>query len=243
MTWTTRLRLAVGVVVVLALCAALTLVLNRRMSQVTAAQATIVAEEVAVGADYAGTIVESHVEPGDDVEQGDPLFTMRSLLLAHDLSIGVVSRKAASYEISRDGQMTVVSPVDGVVSSILSTPGGFVQSGQVVASLYRQGSTTVDARLLLDPADFARIRQGAYVRITLPDQSEVPGEVVSIAVSSTRNMAEAQVVVSSATLDQQAGAGLAQPGTPVVASVELHDSGAMSDVDLAFQRFLQRIGL
>ncbi|MCK0116446.1 HlyD family efflux transporter periplasmic adaptor subunit [Isoptericola sp. S6320L] len=243
MTWATRLKLAVGVVVVLALCATLTLVLNRRMSQATSAQATIVAEEVAVGADYAGTVVSAHVEPGDEVAQGDPLFTMRSLLLAHDLAVGVVSRKAASYEVSGDGEMTVVAPVDGVVSEIAGTPGGFVQSGEVVATLYRDGSTAVDARLLLDPADFARVRPGAYVRITLPDQSEVPGEVSSIAVSNTRNRAEATIVVGSTTLSQQAGAGLVQPGTPVVASVELHDDGPFSGVDLAFQRFLQRIGL
>ncbi|WP_407320392.1 HlyD family efflux transporter periplasmic adaptor subunit [Isoptericola halotolerans] len=243
MTWTTRLKLAVGVVVILALCATLTLVLNRRMSQATSSQATIVAEEIAVGADYAGTIVETHAQAGDEVAQGDPLFTMRSLLLAHDLSVGLVSRQAASYEVSGSGKMTVVAPVDGVVAEIATTPGGFVQSGEVVASLYRAGSTGVDARLMLDPADFARIRPGSFVRITLPDQSEVPGEVAAIAVSNTRNQAEAQVLVDSVTLSQQAGAGLVQPGTPVVASVELHDDGPMSGVDVAFQRFLQRIGL
>lgn len=243
MTWATRLKLTVGVVVVLALCATLTLVLNRRMSQATSAQATIVAEEVAVGADYAGTVVSAHVEPGDEVSQGDPLFTMRSLLLAHDLSVGLVSRRNASYEVSDEGEMTVVAPVDGVVSQIAGTPGGFVQSGEVVATLHRDGSTAVDARLLLDPADFARIEPGAYVRITLPDQSEVPGEVASIAVSSSRNRAEATVVVDSTTLAQRAGADLVQPGTPVVASVELRDDGQWAGVDLAFQRFLQRIGL
>ncbi|WP_278235518.1 HlyD family secretion protein [Isoptericola sp. AK164] len=243
MTWTTRIKLAVGVVLVLALCATLTLVLNRRESQATSAQATIVAEEVAVGTDYAGTIVESYVEPGDTVDEGDPVFTMRSLLLAHDLSIGVVSRKATTYEVTDAGEMTVVAPSDGTVAEISSTPGGFVQAGDVIARLHREGSTTVDAKLLLDPADFARIAPGAPVSITMPDQREVPGEVESISVANTRNRAEATVVIDSATLEQQAGDGLVLPGTPVVASVELHDEGAMADVDLAFQRFLQRIGL
>ncbi|WP_402468564.1 HlyD family efflux transporter periplasmic adaptor subunit [Isoptericola aurantiacus] len=243
MTWATRLKLTVGVVVVLALCATLTLVLNRRLTQATSAQATIVAEEVAVGTDYAGTVVESFVEPGDTVAAGDPIFTMRSLLLAHDLSTGVVSRKAATFEVSDDGEMTVEAPVDGVVAEVTSAPGAFIQSGEVVATLNRSGSTTVDAKMLLDPADYARIEQGAYVRIVLPDQSEIPGEVESISVTSTRNQAEASVVVGSPSLEQRSGAGLVQPGTPVEASVELHDDGPLSGVDLAFQRFLRRIGL
>ncbi|ANC32420.1 HlyD family efflux transporter periplasmic adaptor subunit [Isoptericola dokdonensis] len=243
MTWATRMKLAVGVVVILALCATLTLVLNRRLTQALSSQATIVSEEVAVGTDYAGTIVESFVDEGDAIEAGEPMFRLRSLVLAHDLSIGLVSKKAASYEVTDDGEMTVVAPVDGVVAEIDATPGGFVQSGTVIATLYEEGTTRVDARLLLDPADFARIEKGTYVRIVLPDQSELPGEVDTIGVQNTRNRAEATVSVVSPTLTQQAAEALVLPGTPVVARVELRDEGPMAGPDLAFQRFLQRLGL
>ncbi|WP_418275775.1 HlyD family efflux transporter periplasmic adaptor subunit [Isoptericola jiangsuensis] len=243
MTWSTRIKLAVGVVVILALCATLTLVLNRRLSQATSAQATIVSEEISVGTDYAGTVVESFVEEGDVVAEGDPVFTIRSLVLAHDLSIGMVSREAATYEVTDDGEMTITAPSDGVVAELDATPGGFVQSGEVLATMQREGTTYVDAKLLLDPADFARIAKGSYVRIVLPDQSELPGEVASIAVQSTRNEAEATIKVTSASLVQQAGEGLVMPGTPVQASVALRDDGPLAGPDLAFQRFLQRIGL
>jgi multidrug efflux pump subunit AcrA (membrane-fusion protein) len=243
MTWSTRIKLGVGVLVILALCATLTLVLNRRLSQATSAQATIVSEEISVGTDYAGTVVESFVEEGDTVAEGDPVFTIRSLVLAHDLSIGMVSRKAATYEVTGDGEMTITAPSDGVVAELGATPGGFVQSGEVLATLQRDGTIYVDAKLLLDPADFARIEKGSYVRIVLPDQSEVPGEVETIAVQSTRNDAEATIRIASAALVQQAGEGLVLPGTPVQASVELRDDGPLAGPDLAFQRFLQRIGL
>ncbi|GAA4724527.1 hypothetical protein GCM10023216_13210 [Isoptericola chiayiensis] len=243
MTWTTRLKLAVGVVVILALCATLTLVLNRRMSQAVSAQATIVAEEISVGTDYAGTVVETFVEEGDVVAEGDPVFTLRSLVLAHDLSIGMVSRKAATYEVTDEGEMTITAPDDGVVSAVDAAPGGFVQSGTVLATLQRHGTISVDARLLLDPADFARIEEGSYARIVLPDQTELPGEVESLAVQSTRNDAEATLTITSAALAQQAGEGIVLPGTPVQASVELRDDGPLAGPDLAFQRFLTRIGL
>jgi multidrug efflux pump subunit AcrA (membrane-fusion protein) len=243
MTWSTRLKLGIGVVVIVALCATLTLVLNRRISQAVSAQATIVTEEVAVGTDYAGTVVESFVEEGDVVAEGDPVVTLRSLVLAHDLSIGMVSRKAASYEISDEGEMTLTAPSDGVVGEVEATPGGFVQSGEVLATLQRDGTTYVDAKLLLDPADFSRIEEGSYVRIVLPDQTELPGEVESVTVQSTRSSAEATIKVASAALVQRAGEGLVLPGTPVQASVELRDDGPLAGPDLAFQRFLARIGL
>ncbi|MDO8145610.1 MULTISPECIES: HlyD family efflux transporter periplasmic adaptor subunit [Isoptericola] len=243
MTWATRFKLLLGFVLVLALCATLTLVLNRRESQATSAQAMIVAEEVAVGTDYPGTVVESFVDPGDTVAEGDPIYRMRSLVLAHDLSSGTVSRETASYEVTDDGEMTVVAPSDGTIADITTTRGGFVQAGDVVATLHREGSTAVDAKLLLDPADFARIKPGAPVSITLPDQREVTGQVDSIAVDNARNRAEATLLIDSESLTEQAGEGLVLPGTPVVASVQLHDEGPMADVDLAFQRFLQRIGL
>jgi multidrug resistance efflux pump len=139
--------------------------------------------------------------------------------------------------------MTITAPSDGVVAEIGATPGGFVQSGEVLATLQRDGTIYVDAKLLLDPADFARIEKGSYVRIVLPDQSELPGEVETIAVQSTRNDAEATIRIASAALVQQAGEGLVLPGTPVQASVELRDDGPLAGPDLAFQRFLQRIGL
>ena len=67
MTWATRVRLLVGVVLILALCAALTLVLNRRISQATSTSATIRAQEVAVGTDYPGPVAEAPVAEGDTV--------------------------------------------------------------------------------------------------------------------------------------------------------------------------------
>lgn len=241
MSWTTRIRLVVGTVLVLALCAALTLVLNRRISQVTSATATIEAERVAVGADYAGTVTESAVSEGDVVAEGDPLFTVSSLVLAHDLKVGIVSADSSAYEVSPEGAMTATAPVDGVVTEVAVRPGGFARAGEVVATLERADSIHVEARMLLAPSDFARLRKGAEATVVLPDQSEVRGTVEDVAVRNTANQAEATVRVVSPDLAD--GAGLAQPGTPVAVSVELADDGLLAGVDESFRQFLREVGL
>ena len=241
MSWATRVRMTVGMVAVLALCAALTLVLNRRVSQVTSTTATIEAEEVTVGTDYAGTVTGQAIAEGAVVREGDPLFTVRSLVLAHDLSVGVVSPDSGAYTVSDDGALTASAPVDGVVTEVAVPPGGFAQAGEIVARIQRAGSLYVEARMLLEPADFARLHPGSEATVVLPDQSEVRGEVVEVEVRNTENQAEATVRVDGADLAR--GGGLAQPGTPVTVSVELEDDGLLSGVDHAFRQFLRELGL
>ncbi|MGW8565044.1 HlyD family efflux transporter periplasmic adaptor subunit [Isoptericola sp. NPDC055881] len=243
MTWTNRLRLVGGLLGVVLLCAALTLVLNRREGQATSSTATIAAETLDVGTDYAGTITRSFVEPGDEVHAGDPLLVLRSLTLQHDLAVGLVGKEASAYEVTDDGRMTVVAPADGTVTDVAVGLGGFAQAGEVLASVERRGSLFVDARLVLDPADFARVRDGAPVTVVLPDQAELEGTVSAVAVRNTRNQAEATVEVRSDGLVRGAENGLVMSGTPVTAVIELHDEGALAGVDAAFDEFLRKVGL
>ncbi|GAB3103569.1 HlyD family efflux transporter periplasmic adaptor subunit [Isoptericola nanjingensis] len=243
MTWTNRLRLVGGLLGVVLLCVALTLVMNRRESQATSSAATISAETLDVGTDYAGTVAEALVEEGDEVRAGDPLLVLRSLTLQHDLAVGLVSREGGAYEVAEDGTMTVVAPADGVVTDVAVDQGAFARSGEVLATVERQGSLFVDARLVLDPADFARIRDGATVTVVLPNQAEVDGVVDAVAVQNTKNQAEATVRVSSAGLVRGAEHGLVMAGTPVTAVIDLHDDGPLAGVDAAFSQFLRRVGL
>ena len=74
MTWSNRFRVALGLLVILVLVAAFTLVLNRRITQVSSASASFEAESVELGTDYAGTVVDSFVKPGDAVTAGEPVI-------------------------------------------------------------------------------------------------------------------------------------------------------------------------
>ncbi|GAA1729347.1 hypothetical protein GCM10009809_26150 [Isoptericola hypogeus] len=243
MTWTVRLRLVAGLLVVLLVCASGVLLLNRRMGQATSSSATIRSESLAVGTDYAGTVTKAFVSEGDVVSEGDPLVRLRSLTLQHDLAVGLVSKDASAYEVTNDGTMTVVAPADGVVTELAAGQGAVAQAGEVLASVERAGSLFVDARMLLDPADFARVREGGSVSIVLPNSEEIDGTVESIAVQNTRNQAEATVTVRGEGLVDGAEHGLVVAGTPVTAVVELHDDGALAGVDASFDAFLRRVGL
>ncbi|MFI2102849.1 HlyD family efflux transporter periplasmic adaptor subunit [Isoptericola sp. NPDC019693] len=243
MTWPTRLRLVAGLLAVLLVCAALTLVLNRRAGQATSATATIVAETLDAGTDYAGTVTDTFADVGDEVSEGDPLVELRSLTLQHDLAVGLVSEDASVYRVTKDGTMTVVAPADGVVTSVAVRRGGFTKAGEPLVSVERAGSLAVDARLVLDPGDFARVRDGADVTIVLPDQSEIAGTVADVAVRNTTNQAEATVRVTGDGLVGGAVHGLVAAGTPVTAVIQLHDDGPLADVDESFDAFLRRVGL
>ncbi|QJW35674.1 HlyD family efflux transporter periplasmic adaptor subunit [Cellulosimicrobium protaetiae] len=243
MTWSNRIRLVGGLLVVVLVCAALTLVMNRRLGQATSTTATIRAEVLDVGSDYAGTVTAAEVAEGDEVAAGDPLFTVSSLTLQHDIALGLVSADTSAYQVAPDGTITLVAPYDAVVTHVAAREGGFVQAGEVVASLEREGSLFVDARLTLDPSDFARVRQGAEVTVVLPNQAEVVGEVASVAVQNTANQAEATVEVTSDALVRGAEHGLVASGTPVTASIELHDDGPLAGVDESFGAFLRKVGL
>jgi multidrug resistance efflux pump len=248
MTWSNRLRLVAGLLAVVLVCAALTLVMNRRLSQATSETATIRAESLGIGTDYAGTVTESLVDEGDEVTEGDPLFTVSSLTLQHDLAIGLVSADTKAYQVSEDGTITLVAPYDAVVTELSAREGAFVEAGSTIATLDRAGSLFVDAEVSLDPSDYARVRQGAPVTIVLPDQSEISGEVASVSVTNADDTAEATVEITSDALvdagqDGAAQSGLLSPGTPVTASIELYDDGVLAGVNETFGQFLRKVGL
>lgn len=64
MSWTSRLKLFLGVIVVLGVVAGCTLVFTQRQSAAQSATATIEAETFTVGAVYAGSVVDRLVQPG-----------------------------------------------------------------------------------------------------------------------------------------------------------------------------------
>ena len=114
---------------------------------------------------------------------------------------------------------------------------------QPLQPLFAARVTGLELRRRVGKAEFARIRKGAEATVVLPDQSEVTGQVRTIGVRNTANKAEVTVEVVSDELLDQAGTELALPGTPVTASVELHDDGPLAGVDRTFRQFLRQVGL
>ncbi|MCU1576701.1 MAG: hypothetical protein JWP70_1405 [Leifsonia sp.] len=246
MTWGNRFRLLLGFVVVLAIVAGATLVLNQRQSQVASTTASIQSVSYTVGSDYAGTVVSQAVNQGDRVKKGQPLFTVQSATLLQALtgpSGQKVVPQSTAYTVSSDGMLTLVATEPGIVSTIGARVGSFISAGEGLATIDRSGSLYALAKFRVDSYDFSRIDQGASVELVLPNQQRVPGTVSVIRVQTIQGQADAEVEVKSSGLTYGAYNGLVQPGTPVNAIMHLRDNGPFAGVKVTFSNLLQQIGL
>lgn len=243
MTWGARLRLAGGMLVVLAVVAACTVVFSQRQTRAESTSAAMVAQEFDVGTTYAGTVTESFVAVGDEVIAGEELFSVRSPTLARDLATDAVAASDFAFPIEADGTYTIVSTVAGTVSEVTAPVGDFVQGGQVVARIDQEGTLAVVAEFTLTARDYGRIADGSVVELRLPNDSTITGVVDGIDVDTVAGRATSKITVNSASLAAEDFGGLYQPGTPVVASMHLRDDGPLAGVTDALGDFLRKIGL
>lgn len=243
MTWANRFKLLFGLIVVVALVAAFTLVFNQRQQQATSTSATIGAQSYPVGTDYGGIVTRQYVQDGDTVKKGQKLFDVQSLRLQQDVAAGLVSATSSAYPVSRNGTATLVATVSGRIASIDVEQGAFAQAGAVLAHIDRTGSLYVTANYTLTARDYARIRDGASVQIMLPNQRTLQGRVATIEVQTVNGSAQSTIHVVSNQLAEGSDNGLVSPGTPVVATLHLRDDGILSGPSDAFSDLLRKIGL
>ena len=243
MTWANRLKLLLGLIVVVALVATFTLVFNQRQQRATSTSASIGAESYPVGTDYGGIVTRQYVKAGDTVEQGQKLFDVQSLRLQQDVAAGLVTATSAAYPVSRDGTATLVATVSGRISSIIVEQGAFAQAGAVLAHIDRAGTLYVTADFTLTARDYARISDGAAVQILLPNQRTLQGKVGRIEVQTVNGSAQSTIHVVSGQLVEGSDNGLVSPGTPVVATLHLRDDGILSGPSDALADLLRKIGL
>jgi multidrug resistance efflux pump len=243
MTWGNRFRLLFGSIGVLVLVAALTVVFNQRQHSATSETATIAAVDYPVGSSYSGTVTRVQVKEGQQVHAGDPLVSVRSASLLHDLRQGLVTTKSLGYSVSKTGIIQFQSAVDGSVHGLQVRSGMFVEAGATLLTVARSGSLTVAAKVSLTPTDYGRLARGAAVDLLLPNQSTIPGHVGDIAVSTAGDRAIAQIEVTSTQLVDGSEGGLVQAGTPVTATVHLKDDGPLAGVTDAGKALLHKVGL
>ena len=244
MTWTNRLRLFGGILGVLVIVAALTLVFNQRQTKVTSLDATVATDTYDVGAAYGGTVTKQFVNEGDVVAKGDKLFTISSVPLQQDLSNGLDLQSSDAYDVNKKtGTLTYKATVAGQITDLKAKLGNSLGTGAPFAQIAVVDSQYVDAKFLLSPRDYERIEKGAVVDIVLPNNQIITGTVTTIEVATEQGKALTEVRVDSDALATEDLANVNQPGTPVTATVKLRDDGPLSGVsDMVFD-FLRQIGL
>ena len=244
MTWTNRLRLFGGLLTVLALVAALTLVFNHRQTQAQSLTATIVTDAYDVGAGYGGTVLKQYVEENDSVAVGDLLFTMQSVAMQQDVANKVRVKSTEAYDVNtKKGTVTYKATVAGQVDQIVAKLGTTLTGGQSFARITVTGSQYVEAQYLLTPRDYERVQTGAAVAIVLPDNHTVAGSVSTIKVDTDGGNAAAKIRIDSPELADAELTTLTRTGTPVIATVRLRDDGPLAGVSDAGVGFLRKIGL
>ncbi len=247
MTWSNRFRLYGGLVLVIALVAALTLVFNQRRSQALSLTAHVVADQVTVGAQFGGVVVDQKATAGDTVDKGDSLYTVvvpRTVGNAGETVSAVAAVKNAAYAVDpKKSTVTYRALTTGVLTDVQSTEGGFVQSGAALATITAVGSEYAVAEFRLSPRDYGRVETGAHVDLLLPDNRTVPGEVRSVSVATEGGVALTKVTISSDALRDSANSKLTAPGTPLSATLALRDDGPLAGPTDAMFDFLRKIGL
>ncbi|WP_084077329.1 efflux RND transporter periplasmic adaptor subunit [Demequina sp. NBRC 110057] len=240
MTWANRFKLLVGIIAVLLITAAATLLFNQRRTEVASTSGEISAAEIAVGTDYGGLVTEAYVTKGDEVAAGDDLFRVASLRLEQDVTAGEVS--AADASIQPDGSVLVTAGADGTVADVAVGKGSYAAPGTVIATIDQAHTLYADLEFVLTPRDFGLVESGATVDLRLPDERTIAGTVSDMSVETIDGTAHVTMRVDSDALVAEDG-GLIQAGTPLNATLHLRDDGPLAGVEDALRDLADRIGL
>ena len=218
MTWFNRFRLFFGIIFVVALVGALLVYLDYSLAHVTSSSAQIMSNSYTVGTDYSGIVTKQYVQEGQHVLTGQPLFEIQSSVLAADLANGTVNKDAVSYTINGNNDIVLKATENGTVSSIMYLQGAFVPASKEVATITVDGSLYVQAKYLLAPPDYARLKNGNILTVTLPNDQKVQATVFDISVQSNNNNVE---TIVKAHISGLTSSSSFTAGTPVSAQLKL----------------------
>lgn len=242
MTWGLRLRIAIGLLLIIGMAGGLTILLNQRLAQATSDEATIYSGEYIVGTDYSGQVNSLDVEPGAEIVAGAVVAKISSPVLQSQIAEGMVDLSGTSVTLDDDGLMVLRATVSGTVSTVEHQVGSFVTPGSVIAEIEVDNTRFVEANLVLAPRDYARLVRGAEARIILPDQTVLEGELASFTVDNDENRARVSATVHSDDL-VVSDSPVTATGTPVVVSVDLQDEGVIATVQESILNFMRKVGL
>ncbi|HYH11671.1 MAG TPA: HlyD family efflux transporter periplasmic adaptor subunit [Thermomicrobiales bacterium] len=228
MTWRVRLRLVVGIVLVVVVCAGLVMMLNARNARVDSRSAQLAAADLTIGTPYSGTITRQFVQLGDRVQIGQPLFELASAALQSDITLKLIDPTKVPFRITPANAMLLTATEAGQIDSLSYTQGAFVPANTAIGSIQRAGSLYVQAEFRLSPQDYARLTPDAAIDVELPSRTSITAHVRKIQVQTADGVATTKVEASSPELAGASADGLFTPGTPLTAQLHLRDDGLVA---------------
>jgi multidrug resistance efflux pump len=236
MRWTARLKLLLGVVLVLGIVAVATYHLNETRGRVESTSAQVLGQDLTVGAPYAGLVLDRRADVGTPVHKGDVLFVVDSATLALARSTG--SRIPASTQVDGQGHLEVQATTDGTMTAVKAEPGTYVQAGDQLGTVERANSLYVEATFTLTPKEYARVPDKAPVQVLLPDGTTITGTVDHIRVTTVDGKAQAVATVMSPQLAEH---GVVTAGAPVAADLTLRNDGWVTRAGDRVRALLERV--
>ena len=241
MTFLTRLKYLIGVLVVVAAVAALALSMNNRISTVHDVSATVRTDDYTVGTPYAGMVVKRTVDVGDHVDEGDRLFVVQSSELARDIANDALKPEKSPYDIRGGSKVVIRATSAGKVAEVAPIEGAFVAANSSMATVQEQGTSYVQADFRLTPE---AVRADAWCR-----RGHGPA---ARRADGARPRSTASACTPTATVPPRACArcrrrlnnrGLFASGTPVNVDVALRRDGLVESVRAALAGLLTPGGL
>lgn len=239
-----HIKLWAGILVVLVVMAALTLLFNQRQQQVVSDVARVEAPVSTVASSYGGVVTEIRVSEGDSTSVGQPLFQVTSSSLQEAYALGARPESNEAFDLDpARGLVTYKSVADGYVADINAVLGSFVNDGESLATIVGDDDRSVIATYTLSPLDYGRVEVGSHTEILLPNNTMLTGEVASVHVTSENGETVSEVRVVSDQLNTAELGTLGQRGTPVSVIMPLRDDGFLAGPTDAVLSFLTKIGL
>ncbi|AFV89489.1 MAG: HlyD family efflux transporter periplasmic adaptor subunit [Acidipropionibacterium acidipropionici] len=245
MTMLNRLKLLIGIILVLAIGCSLILLFNQRQARVNSRQATVQAPVATVGAAYSGVVTALNVTNGKRVHKGDLLMTTVSQDLQQAVALGAHPTSNIAFDVNlKASTITYKAAADGYVSGLEANVGSFVPAGAQIASVVGDAARSVVGTFELDPTQYQRAEIGAPVQVLLPDNTRLPGTVTDIEVTtSAGSRTSTRISVACPDLADPRYQAMARLGSPVSAIVTLRDDGILAGPTDAWMTFLTKIGL
>jgi hypothetical protein len=236
MSFFSRFRFLLGLLVTAVLVGGLFFYLNYSMSNINSQSATLERDQYSVSANYGGVLEREYVKIGDTVKEGDNLFELNSPELAKALSAGTVQRNSLLFSVTDQGNILLKATTSGEVRIINYSRGSFVVANRDIATIALEDTDYVNAKFILNSPDYARINRSNPVEVTLPDNTKLMADVFDIALE--KEGAIVFTVVKARFQDRSSVQPTFTSGTPVNAHWKLDNTSLFETLTRLFRSFV-----
>lgn len=221
MKFLSKLKLIVGVLLVLLVAAGLFLYLDFSMSRKTAQETYLQADSFTVGVDYSGIVEKQFVDDGDVIKSGDRLFEVRSSTLEKAIEDNDVARGSLLYSTTESGTVDITSAADGKVQKVDYRAGSFVPANNTMATINNENALYAQASFLLTSPDYARLSKQSKLEVVLPDSTKIDARIYDITLDKSDDGKEVLTTIRAKIDPKKVNTEVFAVGTPLESTLYL----------------------